>query len=593
MNQTTDSKPISRILHLFSSKRKRISFLLLLVTCATAFDLAIPFISQKLLDTMIRFFKGEIQAPTHVLTLSAIGILVATLLNRVIKSWYDYRLFTTVTSFEDEMRTKSFEKYVSLHALFHHGSHSGQIIGQIDRGATAIFSIVFDIVGQRFVPSLLAFLGVSIALLLKSPLIALVVFLPFPLYLAAVIPLTKKIYRIEKQSNERFEELNKQSYDIAGNVHTVKKFAQEAREVALHRKLQLRSREIQYQGERLWAIIENIQTAIATLGRIAVIVVGGLLTLNGKATIGEFVLFVTLQNIAYVPLSNLSILFPRLRRNSARLERLFNVLDEENRVIEIENARTLKPLERSIVFSNVWFRYPTAKRWALTRLNITIPKGTTVALVGKSGSGKTTFINLLMRSFDPTKGSIAIDGTNIKYATFKSLRGQMAVVPQETDLFSRTIAQNIAYGSPSSNLNKVQKAAKGSFAHEFIKLLPKGYQTLVGERGVKLSGGERQRISIARALLKDPEILILDEATSHLDSESEQAIQKATHELIHGKTAFIIAHRLSTVLNADMIIVFRNGSLEAHGNHRELLKTSRTYRTLYKLQFKDTHSKDT
>jgi len=224
---------------------------------------------------------------------------------------------------------------------------------------------------------------------------------------------------------------------------------------------------------------------------------------------------------------------------------------------------------------------------AVRDLDVEIPAQKTVALVGRSGSGKTTFINLLLRSYDPTEGEILIDGHNLRDIKRKSLLEQIAVVPQEVDLFSRSIADNIAYGQTDISRDFVIKAAQTALAHDFIMKTENGYDTVVGERGMKLSGGERQRVGIARAVLRDPKILILDEATSHLDTESERLISQATDALIKNRTTIIIAHRLSTVLNADMILVFNDGRIEARGRHEELLETSPTYQKLYSLQFQE------
>lgn len=348
-----------------------------------------------------------------------------------------------------------------------------------------------------------------------------------------------------------------------------------------------KARLTQYGAERLWSILENIQTLFATLGRIAVILLGGYLVLKGTSTVGEFVLFVSLQNMVYSPLAQLSAVFPRLRRNTARAERLFEIIDEPISVADKLDAKILPPLERSIAFRDVSFRYGQVHQWAVQNINIEIPVRATVALVGRSGSGKTTFINLLLRSYDPTEGDIMIDGQNLKDAKRESLLKQVAVVPQEVDLFSRSILGNIAYGKPEVDREAVIQAAKTALAHDFIMKTESGYDTIVGERGMKLSGGERQRVGIARAVLRDPKILILDEATSHLDTESERLISQATDALVKNRTTIIIAHRLSTVLNADMILVFNDGKIEASGKHNELLKTSATYQNLYSLQFRD------
>lgn len=583
----TPSSATLRIFKLLGSQRRILILLVFLVLLATGFDIGVAFVSQKLIDALVGYFTSGGAAPVNLLILTSLAILAATVIARIAKSIYDYKLFTTITRFEDQIRHWAFEKYLRLHALFHHGSSSGQIIGRIDRGTSGIFVIVHDILGQNFLPPLVTFLGVLAALTIKNPWISLAVFLPLPIYVVAIKGLTDRIYHIEKRANEEFEAVAKESYDVAANVLTVKKFSQEQAEVENQKRLQKKARKTEYEAERLWEVIANTQTAIATAGRIAVILIGGFLVINGRSTVGEFVLYVTLQNMAYSPLAQLSHTFPRLRRNISRAERLFQILDEPIRVTDKPEAASLPPLKKKIELRNVSFRYSEKRRWALRGVNLAIPAGKTVALVGRSGSGKTTFINLLLRSYDPTEGTISFDGHDLRDATQESLREQIAVVPQEVDLFSRTIAENIAYGRPDVSRKAISKAAKIALAHDFIARTEQGYDTLVGERGIKLSGGERQRVGIARAILRDPTILILDEATSHLDTESERLIQKATNVLIKNRTSFIIAHRLSTVLHADVILVFKGGGIEAAGKHAELLKKSPTYRKLYSLQFNE------
>ena len=578
---------VIRILQLLKNRRKRAVFLVALVVVAVVFDIAVPLITQRLIDALIDFFRIGGAKPTRMLGFSALGILIATLANRVLASSYNYHLFTTVTQTEDRVKYKVIEKYLLLHTLFHHSASSGQMIGRIERGATAVYTILHDIIGHNLLQPLLIYAGVLGLLAFKNAWIALVVFLPLPIYLIAVWRLTRKIYEIEKQANDEFEAVSREAYDVAGNVLTVKKFSQEYAETMHQAGLQANARKTQYEAERLWALMENIQTLIATLGRLGVIVAAGLFVLSGSATVGELVLYVMLQNMAYNPLSQLSHVFPRMRRNMQRAERLFAVLDEPIQVTDAADAVVLHPLRRNIVFTNVSFRYAQSLPFTLQNISLTIPAKSTVALVGRSGSGKTTFINLLLRSFDPQEGSIAVDGIDLRQATQESLRGQIAVVPQEVDLFSRTIRQNISYGKPDVFGADVIEAAKVALAHGFIEKMEFGYDTVVGERGIKLSGGERQRIGIARAVLRNPAILILDEATSHLDTQSERLIQEATDTLMRDRTTFIIAHRLSTVLKADIILVFAEGRIEAMGTHEELLTRSSTYKKLYSLQFSE------
>ncbi len=585
MSEQKKPATLKRIASYFKDRKKAVAFLIILITISQAASIIVPFISKTLIDSLAAFVKNGGAVPWMTLIYAAVGILVATLISSVLQSVYNYHLFTMTTKVEDIVRSLAFKKYLTLHSLFHHSSSSGQIIGRIERGGISFYTVVNDIIGTRIIPPLIIFLGSFIALLYMNVWIAIAILVPFPIYLWATAYIANRIYEIEQQSNDSFEAVSKEMYDVASNVLTVKKFSQEDREIKNHQMLMGKAREIQYSAERLWGRVETIQAAIATAGRVAVLGLSAWFVLRGTATIGDFVLYVTLQNMAYQPLSSLSSLFTRIRRNLTRVDRLFAILDEPLHVADKKDARSLPPLQEKIEFKNVSFSYRNNGDWALRDIDISIPSGTTVALVGRSGSGKTTFINLLLRSYDPDKGSILIDGNDIRDVTQASLREQIAVVPQEVDLFSRTVLENIAYGKDGITKEQIENAAKTALAHDFILKLDKGYETVVGERGIKLSGGERQRVGIARAVLRDPRILILDEATSHLDTESEQLITEATNALIQNRTSFIIAHRLSTVIHADTILVFNQGTIEAMGTHRELLKKSPTYKKLHSLQF--------
>ena len=579
---------VRRVLALLKDHKRTAVFLFLLIVIVQGTSISVPFISKTLIDALATYLKNGGALPWHILMYSSLGIFLATVLGSTIQSSYNYHLFKLVTKIEDRLRNAAFEKYLQLHALFHHSSSSGQIIGRIERGGIAIYAILNDVIGQNLLPPLIVFIGAFAALLYKNVWIALAVIAPFPIYFLITRKISNRIYEIEQQANDAFEEVSKESYDVAGNVLTVKKFSQEDSETGNQKHLMGKAREIQYGAERLWGIVENVQTTIATIGRVAVLALSGWFVLDGRATIGDFVLYVTLQNMAYQPLSQLSVIFPRMRRNATRVDRMFAILDEPIKVTDKRGAIELPPLHKEIKFQNVSFSYgQNNKERALKDINLIIPVGTTAALIGRSGSGKTTFINILLRSFDPQKGKILIDGLDIRDVIQESLRGQIAVVPQEIDLFSRTVSENISYGRPEVNQDQIENAAKTALAHDFICKLEKGYDTVVGERGIKLSGGERQRIGIARAVLRDPRILILDEATSHLDTESERLIAKATDALIKNRTSIIIAHRLSTVLHANMIVVFKNSQIEATGTHKKLLRISPTYKKLYNLQFED------
>ncbi len=326
--------------------------------------------------------------------------------------------------------------------------------------------------------------------------------------------------------------------------------------------------------------MENTQSFIATAGRVGVIAFGGYLVLTRQCTVGDYVLFISMQDMVYGPISQLSIILPKLRRNVSCAERMFEILEERPAICDAPDAELLAAAEHSVEFRNLSFRYPGTDRWTLKDVNFSVRSGSTVALIGLSGSGKSTLMNLLQRLYDPQEGAILIDGHDIRNVTLRSLRDQISVVPQEVELFSRTITENIAYGQDALREGAVEQAARMAQAHDFIMRCENGYETQVGERGLKLSGGERQRIGIARAIVRDPKILILDEATSHLDNESERLIQAAMEQIAENRTCFIIAHRLSTVRKADTVVVFAEGGVEAAGTYDELWTISPTFRKL-------------
>lgn len=577
---------LKRILQETLKAKKTIVFLAILMLLAAGFDISSPFIAQRLIDQLVSAFSAKQSVALTVVVVAALGIFAVTVLARLFDTWYDYRLFTFVTKLEDELRFRAYQKYLGLHVLYHHEVNSGQIIGRIDRGASGVYEILRDIVGKFIAQPTFIVLLIAGVLFVKDPIMGALILIPLPIFVAVIVPLAGRIYEKEKKAHDMFEEFHREEYDVAANVLTVKHFSQETRETAKQRIMRAAGRAYQYEAERYWKVSEVLQAAVATIGRVAVIIVGGYFTIIGRTTVGEFVLYVTLQNMAYQPLWQLSVLFAILRRSLARAERLFRVLDEEPKVVDVANASGLTPFKRAIEFQNVSFSY-RKEREVLREISVVIPAGKMVALVGRSGSGKSTFVNLLLRSFDPQSGQILLDGQDILRVTQKSLRDQMAIVSQEVDLFSRTIGENIAYGKPDATPQEIAQAAKLAYAHDFIMKIPEGYQAMVGARGVKLSGGERQRIGIARAILRNPRILILDEATSHLDTESERMVQRATQHLTEGRTTIVIAHRLSTILHADKILVFDRGRIAGEGRHEELLKSNEIYSRLYRLQFEE------
>jgi subfamily B ATP-binding cassette protein MsbA len=307
----------------------------------------------------------------------------------------------------------------------------------------------------------------------------------------------------------------------------------------------------------------------------------------GRLTTGEFVAFITALFMMYGPAKKLSRVNADLQQAMAAGERIFAMLDTHSEVREAPGAIPLPRFARTVEFRDVRFAYPEADNTTLRGVTFRICAGQVVAIVGRSGAGKTTLVNLIPRFYDVAGGSIAIDGHDIRHVTLASLRGQIAIVTQETVLFDDTVAANIAYGRPDATATDIEGAARAAHAHEFISRLDQGYDTMIGERGQRLSGGQRQRLAIARAILRDSPILILDEATSSLDSESEMLVQDALSNLMLNRTSFVIAHRLSTVRRADLIVVLERGTIVEAGAHDELMARGGAYAKLYELQLQE------
>ena len=319
------------------------------------------------------------------------------------------------------------------------------------------------------------------------------------------------------------------------------------------------------------------------LGIAAIVFYGGYNVIRGAATPGTFFSFLAALLMLYEPVKRLSNVNNSIQQGLAGASRIFEILDTVPEIRNKPGARDLAQIREGIEFQNVSFKYE--EDWVLKNVNLRIRAGEVVAFVGSSGGGKTTLVNLVPRFYEVNSGRILIDGQDIRDLTVESLRGKIAIVTQQTILFNDSVENNIAYGNIGQPYEKIVEAAEAAFAHKFIQNLPEGYKTLIGEQGVKLSGGERQRLSIARALLKDAPILILDEATSSLDSESEVEVQNALDFLMRGRTTLVIAHRLSTIRKADRIIVLSNGGIVEEGKHEELLRREGEYHKLYMLQF--------
>ncbi len=418
----------------------------------------------------------------------------------------------------------------------------------------------------------------------KDWVLASIAFIAFPATILPLMRIYQKVRRLSRKGQGSLGYLSALLQETIQGTRVVKAFGMEDYERQRFADENHRLYQHAIRAGRLKAFVPSMVELLAACGIAGVVWYGGLSVIEGGRTQGEFVAFLTAMLLIYQPFKHLTRTQTAVQNGLAGAERLFEVLDECGDVQERPPAHHLSGFGRQVQFHAVSFRYQ--KEWVLRHVNLTIAAGQVVALVGPSGGGKSTLADLIPRFYDVSEGQITIDGTDLRDLTLASLRAQIAVVTQATFLFNDTVRNNIAYGMPHRPEAEIIAAATAAHAHDFIMALPEGYATQVGELGVRLSGGQRQRLAIARALLKNAPLLILDEATSSLDNESERLVQDAIERLMVGRTVLVIAHRLSTIRQADRIVVLDNGHILEEGPHEELLARNTHYRRLYELQFR-------
>ena len=394
----------------------------------------------------------------------------------------------------------------------------------------------------------------------------------------------KRIRKVFRSLRDKTAELNALIQDNISGIKVIAGFAKEAEEMERFRNKNYDNYNLYVRILKLVSTLRPIVDLLTETGAVIVICFGGYKVLQGQLSAGTFVIFFPYLQMMYSPITGLTRFYNQVQRAIASTERIFEILDTPSELKDAPNAIDLPPVRGIVEFRHVHFRY-NQDMDVLTDINISARPGQMIALVGPSGSGKTTLTKLIPRFYDPTKGEILIDGYNIKDVKLHSLRRQMAMVLQEPFLFNDTVKANIAYARFDALNNEIEEAACAANAHDFIMELPHRYDSVIGERGVKLSGGQKQRIAIARAILANPRILILDEATSSVDTETEQLIQNAIYRLVKHRTTFVIAHRLSTILHADLIVVMDHGRIAETGLHHELLANGGLYKKLFEMQF--------
>jgi len=424
-------------------------------------------------------------------------------------------------------------------------------------------------------------LALAAVVLYRSPVLGGIALLGAPLAFYPLVQFGKRMKRSSRRSQEQMGDLTKLMQEKIAGIGLVKASGTEDEELDRFKEDNQKLVGTFLKIQRVQAMSSPVMELIGALSVALIIWVGGIMVIDGRMTVGEFFSFLTALMMLYEPIKHITSVNNVIQQGLAAAERVFELLDISPDVTDAPDAVEMPHSRGRIQFKDVSFRYD--KEWVLKDINLEIHPGMKMAIVGTSGGGKSTMINLIPRFYDVTEGSLEIDGFDVRSVTQKSLRQQISVVSQEIVLFNDTIRRNISYGMDDVPDEKLEQAIAAAYAHDFINALPEGAETVIGERGTRLSGGQRQRVSIARAILKDSPILILDEATSSLDTESEALVQKALDNLVVGRTTLVIAHRISTVTNADMIIVISKGRIVESGPHSELIELNGEYSRLYSL----------
>ena len=513
-----------------------------------------------------------------------LGVMMAVFLVRALAGFFSEYSFQKVgLSTVRDLRDELYERIINQSHRFFAERSTGEMVSRLVSDADAIQAAVSTRMGDLIEESM-TLLGLIVYVFINNAQLAFICFFGAPVIVYPIAHFGRRLRKTTHRSQERMADLATILEETIRGVRIVKSFTMEKFEIDRFRAATRRHLDSTLKAQRIQATTSPVLELLAGICFLLLFwYAHNRIVVKHTLTMGQFLAFVAAMAAMWAPVKKLNRVNLSVNNALAAAERVFRMLDIENEVQEKPDAVALTPAAPGVRYENVTFAYGAEP--VLRNIDLAIAPGEIVALVGSSGAGKTTFVNLLPRFYDVSEGRITIDGVDVRDATLRSLRGLMGFVTQEVVLFNDTVRNNVAYGRADADLGKVIAAAKAANAHEFVMALPNGYDTLIGEGGVLLSGGQRQRLAIARALFKDPPILVLDEATSSLDTESERLVQQALNNLMQGRTTLVIAHRLSTIRSADKIVVLDKGAIAEAGRHEELLARRGVYRKLYDLQF--------
>jgi ATP-binding cassette subfamily B multidrug efflux pump len=562
---------------------KQISLVLLTILLATAANLIVPTIIQQVIDIGLARHELAFIARAAAVILG-LGVLQAglTYLQGYLSEWI-------ASHIGYDLRNRLYDHIQQLSFSYHDHAQTGQLISRCIEDVRSIERFTgYGVVQLIQLGLLLA--GIVVLLFLKQPQLAAIALLPMLPLIWITAGFGRRIGGLFLQVDNSLGDLSARLQENVSGVQVVRAFARETDEIQRfdHTNRRLYQARVTVLSE--WSKIMPTSNLLVTVSTLLILWFGGQMVLQGRITLGEVVAFNGYLLLLASPATQLTWLVNAAGEAVAGVQRTFEVLDTPPDIRTPTGARQLEKLAGRVEFRNVCFRYQSVTLPALEDIDLDVQPNQVVALIGPTGSGKTSLVNLIPRFYDVTEGEVCVDGFDVRSLDLVSLRRQIGIVLQTSLLFSDTIQANIAYGRPQASLDEIVTAARAAQAHEFIQELPNGYDTVVGERGITLSGGQRQRVAIARALLLDPRILILDDSTSSVDTQTERLIQQALDRLMQGRTTFVIAHRLSTVRRADLILVMQDGRIVERGTHSQLLASDGPYRQIYDLQLRDQES---
>ena len=518
---------------------------------------------------------------TKIGTLTAVlaGLYLLRILFRFLSSYLSHKAAWYLVG---DLRTKTYDKLERMHLGYFHDKQTGDLMSRVVND-TRDFELLYAHMIPETITNAVTVLGVLVILMTINTKLALITCAPIPLILVSGVIFSKKVRPFFRVSQKKMGELNGKLQDNLSGIHEIQSFGREEYETEKVNERNFEHIRAMLQALKISAVFHPTVEFVSSLGTIFVAAFGGYLALHDGLRVEDVVAFLLYLNLFYAPITGLANLLENMQQSLAGAERVLAVLDAPCEIKDKPNAEPLKDVQGDIIFDNVSFSYDKDLP-VLKNISFHCSPGKMLALVGPTGVGKTTLTQLISRFYEPNEGRILIDGHDLNEVTIESLRQNISPVMQDTFLFNGTVAENIGYAVPDATMEEIEAAAKAAYIHEDIQMMPDRYDTQIGERGMRLSGGQKQRIAIARAILRKSPVIILDEATASVDVETEQQIQKAISDIVGKCTIIAVAHRLSTIRNADQILVIENGIVTESGNHQELLELNGTYARMNRIQ---------